>query len=274
MQVDAFTDVPFKGNPAAVCFLEDEKDENYHWMQAVAAEIRLYQTCFLIRLPGESSVLRVRLRCFSPLGEVKVGSHALIAAAHSIFSIGSEHIDFVTISGMRTAKKVPPFVTAHGNSQDSGFCVELDYPIDPVDPDIEFNENETAQISMALLGASIIDVEVSSAENVKQVQPRMDAIAKCPGRGMIVTGRAPPGSGFDFYSRFFCPKIGIKEDHVTGSAHCALAPYWSKKLGKCDFNAYQASARGGVLNISFDKEKQRVRLRGKAVRVMGGQIMV
>ncbi|KAJ1405134.1 Phenazine biosynthesis PhzF protein [Sesbania bispinosa] len=285
--VDAFSKVPFMGNPAAVCFLDNGRDEDNRWMKGVAAEINLLQTCFLIRLPG-TSVLRFRLRCFSPLREVKVCAHTLIAAAHLIFSCASEHIDsidFVTISGVQTAKKIPTLVTAHENSHDSGFCVELDYPVDPVDPDIEFNEDEIAQISMALFGASIIDVkktqksgdllvEVSSGENVIEIKPQMDAITKCPGRGIILTGRVPPGSGFDFYSRFFCPEFRINEDHVTGSSHCALAPYWSKKLGKCDLNAIQVSPRGGVLSIIFDEEKQRVFLRGKAVTVMGGHIMV
>ncbi|KAJ1405131.1 Phenazine biosynthesis PhzF protein [Sesbania bispinosa] len=285
MQVDAFTDVPFKGNPAAVCLLEDERDD--HWMQAVAAEINLFQTCFLTYIHG-TSVLRVRIRCFSPLSEVNVYAHALLAAAHTIFSIGSVHndinvIEFVAQFGVITAKKIPVIVKAPSNVQDQdGFCVELDSPVDPV---IECDLDVVSQICGALHGAPIIDmmrtyygndllVEVSSGENVTQVQPQMDAIANFSGRGVIVTGRAPPGSVFDFYSRFFCPKFGVDESPVSGSAHCALASYWSKKLGKCDLNAIQVSPRGGVLSIHLDEQKQRVLLRGKAARVMEGRIMV
>ncbi|XP_057426175.1 uncharacterized protein LOC130719574 [Lotus japonicus] len=116
-------------------------------------------------------------------------------------------------------------------------------------------------------------VEVTSGKDVIAVEPQPDAIVKCPGNGIIVSGMAPPDSGFDFYSRYFCPKFGINEDPVCGSAHCALASYWSKKLGMCDFNAYQASPRGGALISHLDEENQRVLLRGKAVTVMEGCIL-
>ncbi|KAJ1405128.1 Phenazine biosynthesis PhzF protein [Sesbania bispinosa] len=286
-QVDAFTESAFKGNPAAVCFLEDERDDD--WLQAVAAEFKISETCYLTRLHG-TSIPRFRLRWFTPLLEVKLCGHATLAAAHTLFSSGlvdTNIIEFVTLSGLLTAKKIPainatdPSNLQKGEAQD-GFYIELDFPDDQI---AELNFDVTSQISAALTGASIIDikrtqseddlfVEVSSGENVIEIKPQMDAIAKCPGGGIIVTGSAPPGTGFDFYSRFFCPKNGINEDHVTGSVHCALASYWSKKLGKCDFNAYQASTRGGVLNIHLDEQKQRVFLRGKAVTVMEGCVLV
>ncbi|KAF2314893.1 hypothetical protein GH714_037093 [Hevea brasiliensis] len=117
-------------------------------------------------------------------------------------------------------------------------------------------------------------VVLPSAKAVTELQPQFDEILKCPGRGIIVSGVAPSGSGFDFYSRFFCPKFGINEDPVCGSAHCALAPYWGKKLGKCDFMAYAASPRSGILNIHLDEQKQRVLLRGKARTVMEGSLLV
>ncbi|KAJ1405139.1 Phenazine biosynthesis PhzF protein [Sesbania bispinosa] len=281
--VDAFTESAFKGNPAAVCFLEDERDDD--WLQAVAAEFKISQTCYLTRLRGTSNP-RFHLRWFSPLVEVKLCGHATLAASHILFSSGlvdTNIVEFVTLSGLLTAKKIPPInVTSPSNLQNSeaqdGFYIELDFPADPI---TEFNLDVTSQISESLNGASIIDikrtqygddllVELSSGESVIEVQPQIDAIIKCPGRGIIVSGSAPSGSGFDFYSRFFCPKFGVNEDPVCGSAHCALASYWSKKLGKCDFNAYQASARGGVLNIHLDDQKQRVFLRGKAVTVMEG----
>ncbi|KAJ1405129.1 Phenazine biosynthesis PhzF protein [Sesbania bispinosa] len=281
--VDAFTDIPFRGNPAAVCLLDDEKAEDVDWMQGVAAEINLFQTCFLTKLPADS-VLRVRIRCFSPLSEVNVYAHALLAAAHTIFLYASAHminiIELVARSGVVTAKKIP--APSNLQNQDT-FFIELDYPVDPV---IECDlDNETSHIFGALHGASIIDikrtrygndllVEVSSGENVALVLPQMDAIAKCPGRGIIVTGRTHPGSAFDFYSRYFCPKLGVNEDPVTGSVHCALASYWSKKLGKCDLSACQVSPRGGIVDMCIDEEKQRVLLRGKAVVVVEGRIMV
>ncbi|XP_061346598.1 uncharacterized protein LOC133292224 [Gastrolobium bilobum] len=295
--VDAFAESAFKGNPAAVCFLEEDRD--HHWLQSVAAEFNISETCYLTRIAESDDNLnslhgnsnpRFHLRWFTPVTEVKLCGHATLAAAHTLFSsdlMDANIIEFVTLSGVLTAKKIPAInITGASNLQngkdEDGFYIELDFPADPI---TEVNFDETSLISGALNGASIIDikksqigddllVEVTSGKIVTEVQPQLDAIVKCPGRGIIVSGIAPPGSGFDFYSRFFCPKFGINEDPVCGSAHCALATYWSKKLGKCDFNAYQASPRGGVLNIHLDERNQRVLLRGKAVTVMEGCLLV
>ncbi|KAI4349536.1 hypothetical protein L6164_010116 [Bauhinia variegata] len=289
--VDAFAGSAFKGNPAAVCLLEEEREEQ--WLQAVATEFNLSETCYLTRIvqsTEENSNPRFCLRWFTPVAEVKLCGHATLAAAHSLFSsklVDSSVIEFETLSGILTIKKIPEkSITSasefqNGESQD-GFFLELDFPADPV---TEFNSPETSEIYGALEGASIIDLQrttigddiivvVPSAKSVVELEPQLHAIEKCPGRGIIVTGVAPSESGFDFYSRFFCPKLGINEDPVCGSAHCALATYWSKKLGKCDFNAYQASSRGGVINIHLDEQNQRVLLRGKAVTVMEGTILV
>ncbi|KAK7355802.1 hypothetical protein VNO80_15064 [Phaseolus coccineus] len=297
--VDAFTELPFKGNPAAVCFLEEEEERNHHWLQAVAAEFNISQTCFLTRIAESdhpldslngSSNPRFRLRWFTPITEVKLCGHATLAAAHILFSSGSVDtniIEFVTLSGLLTAKRIPAInISSASNLQngetEDGFYIELDFPADPV---TDFNFDETSLISGALSGASIIDIRrtqvaddlfvvVTSGENVTEVKPQLDAIVKCPGRGIIVSGIAPPGSGFDFYSRFFSPKFGINEDPACATAHCSLASYWSKKLGKYDLNAYQASLRGGIFNISLDEKNQRVFFRGKAVTVMEGCILV
>ncbi|XP_027937932.1 uncharacterized protein LOC114192416 isoform X2 [Vigna unguiculata] len=285
--VDAFTDSAFKGNPAAVCFLEEERDEE--WLQAVATEFNVPVTCYLTRIKGTSTNPRFHFRYFTHLNEVKICGHATLAAAHKLFSsdfVDTNIIEFDTLSGVVTAKKITAIDKCNGASNlqngvvRDGFYIEVDLPAHPI---IECNFDETSQISGALNGASIIDIKrtqigddilvvVRSGENVTEVEPQFDAISKCPGRGVIVSGVAPPGSGFDFYSRFFCPKDGVNE--VCGSAHCGLASYWSKKLGKCDFNAYQVSARGGILKIHFDEKRQRVLLRGKAVTVMEGWVMV
>ncbi|KAL2331984.1 hypothetical protein Fmac_019565 [Flemingia macrophylla] len=288
--VDAFTESAFKGNPAAVCFLEEEREEE--WLQAVAAEFNISETCYITRInhSHEISNPRFRLRWFTPVAEVKLCGHATLAAAHALFSSGlmdTDVIEFVTLSGILTAKRIPAMKSTGASSMQNGEgedgpYIELDFPVDPV---AEFSLDETSQISGALNGASIIDIKrtqigddlivvVTSGGVVAELQPQLNAIVKCPGRGVIVSGIAPLDSGFDFYSRFFCPKLGINEDPVCGSAHCALACYWSKKLGKCDLKAYQASARGGVLNIHIDEQTQRVLLRGKAVTVMEGCILV
>lgn len=295
--VDAFTESAFKGNPAAVCFLEEDRDDQ--WLQALAVEFNLSQTGYLTRLNDSvsdpaltSTPAKFRLRWFTPVAEVDLCGHATIAAAFTLFKSGlvnSNIIEFSTLSGILTAKKVPDNVKVangstipNGEAQDSYF-IELNFPADPSN---EFNSADASLISKALGGASVIDIRrttvtddllvlLPSGKAVVDIQPQYDEIQKCPGdRGVIVTAVAPPESGYDIYSRFFFPKFGINEDPVCGSAHCALASYWCKKLGKCDLVAYAASPRGGTINIHLDEQSQRVLLRGKAVTVMEGTVLV
>lgn len=290
--VDAFTDSAFKGNPAAVCLLDEDRDEQ--WLQAVATEFNISQTCYLTRPTHADSLHssdgtsnpRFRLRWFTPVAEVELCGHATLAAAHTLFSRGlvnSNVVEFDTLSGILTAKKVPDVKAKLENGEAKEcYFVELDFPTVPT---TDFNTTEVSLIHKALNVSSIVDMKITttsedilvvlpSAKSVTEVQPQFDEILKCPGRGIIVSGLAPPESGFDFYSRFFCPKFGISEDPVTGSAHCALALYWSQKLGKSDFVAYQASPRGGILSIHLNEHNQRVLLRGKAVTVMEGCLLV
>ncbi|KAJ7972815.1 Phenazine biosynthesis PhzF protein [Quillaja saponaria] len=288
--VDAFTGSPLKGNPAAVCLLEEKRDED--WLQAVASEFNISQTCYLTRGSGSESALnsvigtsipRFGLRWFTPIAEVKLCGHATLAASHILFTSGlvnSDIIEFATLSGILTVKRVIGIDKTSEAAQDR-FYIELDFPADPV---IEFTSADISHVSGVLKGASIVDLKkttngdhifvvLPSAKAVTELQPEFDAIAKCPGTGMIVSGPSSPESGFDFYSRVFFPKLGINEDPVCGTAHCALASYYSKKLGKCDLVAYAASRRGGVLNIRVDEQSQRVLLRGKAVTVMEGSLL-
>ncbi|KAJ9187657.1 hypothetical protein P3X46_003086 [Hevea brasiliensis] len=286
-QVDAFADSAFKGNPGVVCMLEDERDEK--WMQAVAAEFNIPTTGFLTVVTQSDDVSsnpRFPLRWFTPVAEVKLCGHVTLAASHALFSNGlvnSSIIEFETLSGILTAKKTPDIFTAaqYGEAEES-FVIELNFPTVPL---AEFSSADVAFVSRALNGATIIDIKRTTAADdlfvvlpsgkaVEELQPRFDEVLKCPGRGIIVSGVAPPESGFDFYSRFFCPKFRVNEDPVCGSAHCALAPYWSKKLGKCDFMAYVASRRSGKLSIHLDVQNDRVLLRGKAVNVMEGSLLV
>ncbi|KAL0389525.1 UNVERIFIED_CONTAM: putative isomerase [Sesamum calycinum] len=183
--------------------------------------------------------------------QVKLCGHATLAASHFLFAynlVKSHTIEFLTLSGILTAKRVPETKvldlpeSLNGNSPDS-FFIELDFPVVPV---TEYDgTGEVSAISKSLGGASVNEIHktttdddlivvLPSGETVAEVEPNFGEIQKCPGRGIVITGLAPAGSGFDFFSRFFCPKLGIAEDPVCGSAHCALAPYWSKKLGKSD----------------------------------------
>ncbi|KAG8389368.1 hypothetical protein BUALT_Bualt02G0222000 [Buddleja alternifolia] len=284
--VDAFTDSAFKGNPAAVCLLEEERDDE--WLQAVAREFNISETCYLIRL-SDHSIPTFRLRWFTPVLEVELCGHATLAASHFLFAYGlvkSDIIEFSTLSGILTAKRVPETKVSDQNANaPESFLIELDFPVVPI---TEYDSaGDLSTISKSLNGASITEIHktttsedllvvLPSGEAVVEVEPHFDEIrnSRSDELGILITGRAPEGSGFDFFGRFFCPKNGINEDPVTGSAHCSLAPYWSKKLGKCDFIAYQASPRSGVLNLHFDEKNQRVLLRGKAVAVMEGSLLV
>ncbi|KAM7256536.1 hypothetical protein ACFE04_012277 [Oxalis oulophora] len=283
--VDAFTDSPFKGNPAAVCFLEDERDDE--WLQAVAVEFNLPMIGFLT--PDQNST-RFNIRWFTTVNEVPLCGHATLAAAHILFTKGlvsSDLIEFDTLlSGILTATRVNDCTFANGSTMQNGkiqdkFLIELNLP---AIPNVEFNSTDVSAISQALGGVPIVEVKktadnrlivlLPSAKCVEKLLPKIDEILNIPDAdGLIVTGVAPPDSGFDFKSRFFAPKLGLNEDPVCGSAHCSLAPFWNKKLaGKCDFVAYQASHRSGILNIHIDVKNERVLLRGKAVTVMEGSI--
>ncbi|KAF7848601.1 hypothetical protein BT93_L1811 [Corymbia citriodora subsp. variegata] len=250
-RVDAFTDTAFKGNPAAVCILEEEREEE--WLQAV-------DLC----------------------------GHATLAAAHTLFTSGmvdSDTIEFMTLSGIMTAKRVPETKSSDISKIQSGdvpgIWIELNFPVVPITEDDD--AERISSFSKVLNGTSIIEIKktakgdhfivIPSAKEVEEFQPQFDKIQRCPGRGIIITGSAQPDSGFDFVSRFFAPKLGVNEDPVCGSAHCALAPYWSEKLGKNEFVAYAASSRGGVVKVCLDEQNQRVALRGKAVTVMRGSLL-
>jgi len=282
--VDAFTDSPFKGNPAAIVLLEEERDDE--WLQSVATEFNVSETAYLTR--SDSNPNNFHLRWFTPVDEVNLCGHATLAASHFLFTSGvvnADEIKYFTLSGNLTAKRIPAVKSSdslplkNGEARDC-FLIELNFPIIQT---VEFDCAEVLLISKALGGAPVMEIRktagddlfvvLSSGKAVADLEPQVDEIKKCPGRGVIVTGMAAPGSGFDFISRFFVPKLGINEDPVCGSAHCALAPYWSKKLGKCDFVAYQASPRGGILELHFDEKNERVLLRGNAVTVMEGSIL-
>ncbi|XP_021681332.2 uncharacterized protein LOC110665487 isoform X2 [Hevea brasiliensis] len=222
--VDAFADSAFKGNPGVVCMLEDERDEK--WMQAVAAEFNIPTTGFLTVVTQSDDVSsnpRFPLRWFTPVAEVKLCGHVTLAASHALFSNGlvnSSIIEFETLSGILTAKKTPDIFTAaqYGEAEES-FVIELNFPTVPL---AEFSSADVAFVSRALNGATIIDIKRTTAADdlfvvlpsgkaVEELQPRFDEVLKCPGRGIIVSGVAPPESGFDFYSRFFCPKFRVNE---------------------------------------------------------------
>ena len=259
LQIDAFTDQPFRGNPAAVCLLDRERDAE--WMQNVGKEMNLSETAFLLpRADGWS------LRWFTPAVEVDLCGHATLASAHALWEERllppGETARFHTRSGLLTAKK-------------TGDWIELDFPATR-----EQKSEPPAALLEALgiaspryVGRNKFDyiIEVASEDEVRRLSPNHATLRQIPVRGVIVTSRASNGD-YDFVSRFFAPGSGIDEDPVTGSAHCCLTPYWSERMKKNEFNAYQASPRGGVLRVRLDGD--RVKLAGRAVTVLRGELMV
>jgi PhzF family phenazine biosynthesis protein len=257
-QVDAFTDRPFAGNPAAVCILPEPKNEI--WMQNVAREMNLSETAFLRREAGG-----YQLRWFTPAAEVELCGHATLASAHILWEIGElgpdEQARFHTLSGLLTAERK------------GGDWIEMDFPAKLAEQaDAPPHLLEALGITAKYVGKNDFDylVEVDTEEVVRKMKPDIALLARVPARGVMVTSKAT-GAGYDFVSRFFAPRVGVDEDPVTGSAHCCLAPYWGKRLNKKEMLAYQASARGGVVRVRDGGE--RVQLGGQAVTVMRGELM-
>jgi predicted PhzF superfamily epimerase YddE/YHI9 len=247
--VDAFTDEPFKGNPAAVCVLGAAADEA--WMMLVAREMNLAETAFLHPIEGGWG-----LRWFTPAVEVKLCGHATLASAFTLWNTGALHRDeaarFHTLSGWLTCRR-------------DGDWIGMDFPaLFPVHCSEPDGLREALGAELVWTGHSGMDflVEVADEKTLRDLKPDFSALATLPVRGIIVTCRSDSPE-FDFVSRFFCPAVGVNEDAVTGSAHCTLGPYWQSKLGQSEFTAWQASERGGTVKLVARGE--RVLLRGQAV---------
>jgi predicted PhzF superfamily epimerase YddE/YHI9 len=256
-QVDAFAARPFAGNPAAVCLLE--APAGAEWMQNVAAEMNLSETAFVVRRDGGFD-----LRWFTPTVEMDLCGHATLASAHALWETGrlpgSETARFHTRSGELTCRR-------------EGDWIEMDFPNQacgavPVPDGLE-----------AALGAPIRWcgrnsggwwlLELDNERTVRELRPDHAALAKLPAAIVIVTARSADSS-FDFVLRVFGPGVGIVEDPVTGGAHCALAPYWSGKLGKTRMVGHQVSKRTGIVRV--ETAGARVKLAGQAVTVFRAEL--
>ena len=257
---DAFTDRPFAGNPAAVCPLEAPAPEA--WMRRVAAEMNLSETAFLAP-EGEAW----RLRWFTPAAEVDLCGHATLASAHVLWETGrlapGAEARFHTRSGLLTATR-----------RDGRIWLDLPAtPVEPVAPPdglLEALGLCAADVRPRPVGRSRFDylVELEDEAAVRALQPDLGALKRIEARGVIVTAR---GEQHDFVSRFFAPRLRVEEDPVTGSAHCALGPYWQQRTGRDVFEAHQASARGGTLAVRVRGD--RVHLGGHAVTVWRGELV-
>jgi len=257
-QVDAFARRPFEGNPAAVCLLDREADAA--WMQAVAAEMNLSETAFVVPRDGGFG-----LRWFTPTVEVDLCGHATLASAHVLWSsqrlASGEPARFETLSGPLACRRL-----------DDG-RVEMDFPAEPPSPC-----EAPAGLSTALgaaprwVGRNRMDwvVELADESTLRSLAPALEAVRQLGLRGLVVTARADAGAPYDFVSRFFAPQSGVPEDPVTGSAHCALAPLWVDRLGRAPLLGFQASRRGGLVEV--EPRERRVLLRGHALTVLEGEL--
>lgn len=259
IQVDAFTDTPYTGNPAAVVVMLQPKNDA--WMQAVAREMNLSETAFV-----QMQVSDFKLRWFTPQVEVPLCGHATLASAHVLWEMGilqaHEQARFHTLSGLLKAERI------------EGNWIELDFPAHYQQP---YYDDRHLLNSLGLREAIYIGryqddflIEVESEEVVHGLNPDHARLRQSGARGVIVTSAATT-NGYDFVSRFFGPGSGIDEDPVTGSAHCVLGPYWQWRIGRTEFVAYQASPRGGVVRVRVAGE--RCILGGQAVTIMRGELL-
>jgi PhzF family phenazine biosynthesis protein len=257
VQVDAFTAQAFGGNPAAVCVLPAPADEK--WMARVAMEMNLSETAYLYP-DGDG----YNLRWFTPAVEVDLCGHATLGSAHVLWTEGylpsEQPARFHTRSGLLTCVR-------RGEWIEMNFPAKLEQPAEPP-PQLA----EALGTELKYVGRNQFDylVEVADERTLRELVPQHHLLRQLPVRGVIATAR---GTGdFDFVSRFFAPGSGVDEDPVTGSAHCALAPFWAARLGKTEMTGYQASARGGVVKVRL--EGDRVVLMGQAVTVLRGELIV
>ncbi|GAB2624199.1 PhzF family phenazine biosynthesis protein [Streptomyces capparidis] len=268
--VDAFTDRPFAGNPAGVVLLDSARAfPDASWMQRVAAEVNLSETAFAHPSP-DGAEESWQLRWFTPATEVGMCGHATLATAHVLFSTGAaaEVARFSTLSGTLVVRPA------------EGGALTMDFPASPpgaTEPPAGLAKALGAEpVSVHGTGAlGDLLVELADEETVRSLAPDLPAVAALDGgagwRGVIVTAAAAPGRDHDFVSRFFGPAVGVPEDPVTGSAHTALAPFWSARLGRAELTGLQVSARPGRVRTAVRGD--RVELTGRAVTVIDGELL-
>jgi PhzF family phenazine biosynthesis protein len=253
-QIDAFTDRLFAGNPAGVCLLDAWPEE--HLLQSIAAENNLSETAFLVRAGG-----LYELRWFTPKAEVDLCGHATLASAFAIFEMeksDAPKVEFRTKSGLLSVER-------------EGDLIVMDFPARPPEP------CEPPPDIASILGLPPFQVMKArdllavyeEEDQVRNLTPDFTKVAALDYLGVIVTA---PGKKSDFVSRFFAPRVGVPEDPVTGSAHCTLIPYWSRRLARKQLRALQLSERGGEL-FCFDRD-ERVAIGGRAVIYLSGCIRI
>jgi PhzF family phenazine biosynthesis protein len=258
-QVDAFTAKPFKGNPAGVCILDHEPDSA--WMQNVAMEMNLSETSFVF--PGHDCRI---IRYFTPEAEMKLCGHATLSASHILFETGivksDEEIVFSSKAGELIIKK-------HGDWITMNFPA---YPLEKMELTSEFEKVTGAKpLELYKAGFGWTLALLKNESEVRNLKPQFPLMKSSIFGDLIVTAQSEDPM-YDFCVRCFAPAVGIDEDPVTGSAHCALAPFWAEKTGKKDFNSHQVSKREGILKVSLKGD--RVEISGQAKTIFKAELFV
>lgn len=259
--VNAFDRGPFTGNPAAVVPLESWPDDDL--LQAVGAQNNLSETAFFVP-EGDG----FRLRWFTPTDEIALCGHATLGAAHVIFEElgdGAESLEFSTMSGNLVVRRA-----------ERGY--EMDFPAvatAPATGELESAARAAAGVESGevLVAAGAAFLVLDGADAVMRLEPDLAAVAELP-RGDLLVSAPGDGLEYDICARMFAPGVGIPEDPATGSAHCALAPYWSSRLGKSAIRSFQASKRGGYIGCSWREDDDRVDLTGTCTTFLRGEISV
>ena len=260
--IDAFASRPFTGNPAVVCLLTEPRTDE--WMQLVATEMNLSETAFVARY-RDAEEKRFHLRWFTPKVEVDLCGHATLATSHALWESGWLAADEVAVFDSRSGEL---------RAEKTGDRIFLNFPATPAEPaGLSSEISDAMNVEPVFSGFSREDclIEVATADEVKNVEVDFQRLAKSEIRGVILTATSEDPN-LDFISRFFGPAVGVDEDPVTGSAHCCLAPYWAAKLGKIELSAFQASERGGHLQLRLDGD--RVHIGGSAITIKQGELLI
>jgi len=255
-QVDAFASEVFKGNPAAVCILDDWIDVEL--MQGIANENNLSETAFAV--PVEA---RYEIRWFTPKMEVDLCGHATLATAHVLFEHMGYSSDLIEFNSLHSGRL---------SVEKSGGFLTLDFPADTLEemiiPEVIVTALRKAPLKAYKGKSDFMFIHASQSE-IENITPDFGLLTQLGGRGVIITAM---GNEVDFVSRFFAPQTGINEDPVTGSAHTTLTPYWARVLGKKKLTAKQLSARGG--DLVCENLGERVKISGKAITYLEGEIQI
>ncbi len=258
-QVDAFTKIPFKGNPAGVCILAEEPDNG--WMQNIAMEMNLSETAFVFHANGKRNI-----RFFTPEAEINLCGHATLSASHILYESGiihpKEKIELFSKAGMLIIRKNGDWITMNFPS----------YPLEKREIPghfIKLTGIRPAELYNAGSGWTL--ALLNNEEDVRNLNPDFAAMRSSEFGDLIVTAKSSDPA-FDFCVRCFAPAVGINEDPVTGSAHCALVPFWNARTGKTTFSSHQVSKREGILKVALKAD--RVEISGQAVTVLSADLKV